>query len=168
VFANVDNDEALGSSYLELERRIAAQGHLRANVPIIVQPRLRSSAELIVGVSHERALGHFLVAGLGGVYAEVLDEVVLLPIPLARSTMLRRISESRLGRLLAAIGSGACGADVKEPLLNVLEALQQLILHRGELIESIDINPLLITQEGCTAVDALVVPGRKAAPQSVA
>jgi hypothetical protein len=44
-----------------------------------------------------------------------------------------------------------------EELARVLEALQDLVLGHAELIDSIDVNPLLVTGRGCVAVDALIV-----------
>ena len=44
-----------------------------------------------------------------------------------------------------------------EEVAGVLEALQALVLEHAETIESIDVNPLLVTGEGCVAVDALIV-----------
>jgi acyl-CoA synthetase (NDP forming) len=129
----------------------ALQSKLSADVPFLVQPMIAAKAELIVGVSREAPLGHFLVFGLGGVHAETLDEVSLVPIPVSGATLRERIESARVSRL----------APVEE-LARILEALQALVLQHPERIDSIDVNPLLVTAQGCIAVDALIVLNKEA------
>jgi hypothetical protein len=75
--------------------------------------------------------------------------VLLLPIELEVAEMCARIAASRLGALL---GGSA------ERLSPVLAGLQQLIRAAGAQIESIDLNPVIVTKEGgLVAVDALIV-----------
>src|SRR5690606_3456384 len=114
------------------------------------QPMLAARAELIAGVTHEPALGHFLVAGLGGLLAEALDEVVLMPMPSSRERMYDILARSRLAKLLARLDSD--GAPATSGLLDTLEALQALTLVCPDRIRSIDVNPLLVGRDHCTAV----------------
>jgi acyl-CoA synthetase (NDP forming) len=154
VLAGLADAEGLKSAYATLEERVKSHGYARNDVTFIVQPMMAAKAELILGVSWEHPLGHFLVCGLGGIYTEVLDEVILLPIPLARATIAERVAESKIGRLLEAVG----GERTKAQTVNALVSLQSLVQSLGDKIHSIDVNPLLIGDSGCVAVDALVVP----------
>jgi len=118
----------------------------RHGAPVIVQPQLTAKAELILGVITEPRLGKFLLLGLGGVHTEVLDEIVLWPIP-----SLPDLSQSRIGRLVAALGATHAVTDA-------LCRLQDFAITGGDTIESIDVNPLIVTDGGKTiAVDALIV-----------
>ena len=154
VLAGLGDEAALKAAYATLEERVKRNGYGRADVTVIVQPMKPSKAELIVGVSWEEPLGHFLIAGLGGIYTEVLNEVTLFSIPVARETMRTRICDSKLGRLLQHIGGESTVGDV----VATLGGLQSLIQMHGDRIQSIDVNPLLVSEEGCIAVDALIVP----------
>ena len=111
--------------------------------------RDRGDAEIVLGVAFEPGLGHFLLAGLGGVYTEQLDAVVLIPIPAQQSAIEQRLAESPVGRLIAAIGP-------LSPVIDALWALS-LVVAGNRAIAAIDINPLLVEPSGCTAVDALIV-----------
>ncbi len=146
---------AMRTAYDALAQRVAAAGFDRARVPFIVQPMIAGEFELIAGVSWEATLGHFLVFGFGGVHAEVLDDVLLVPIPIARRTLRERIASARTGRFLAAAASQP--AAVTERVIDVLEALQAVVLEHGAVITSIDINPLVVSGADVTAVDALIV-----------
>jgi acyl-CoA synthetase (NDP forming) len=154
VIPNILDAAFLQRSHRELQERIASQGFARENVPIIVQPMLRSSAELIVGVTRDAVLGHFLIVGLGGVYTEVLDLTIMVPMPFSPSLCREWVEGTRIGKLIQSVdGSGRLMDDV----LGTVNALQTLIVNSGDAIEEIDINPLLIGPWGCKAVDALVV-----------
>lgn len=135
---------ALAQAYDAMAARASALGH--SKVPCLVQPMVQGKAELIVGVSHEAPLGHFLLAGLGGIHAEMFDQVTLFPIPSSRAALHRGIESARLGRLAPV-----------EDIVTVLEALQALVLAHPGIIESVDVNPLLVSENGCVAVDALIV-----------
>ncbi|MBV9234878.1 MAG: acetate--CoA ligase family protein, partial [Xanthobacteraceae bacterium] len=118
-------------------------------VTFLLQPMVAAKHELIVGVAHQAALGHFLIVGLGGLQAELLDTVLLLPIALDVAVMRARIAQSRLGRLLG---------DAVDRLSPILTGLQDLIRAAGSQIESIDLNPVIVTPAGdLIAVDALIV-----------
>jgi hypothetical protein len=43
-------------------------------------------------------------------------------------------------------------------MLAAAAALQALVIRHGEAILSVDINPLLVVDDGLRAVDALIVP----------
>jgi acyl-CoA synthetase (NDP forming) len=154
VITGIGDGEALVPAYATLERRVLTEGFARSDATIIMQPMLASKAELITGISFEPNLGHFLVVGLGGIFAEILDQVTLLPVPTDSASMRARLQASLVGTLLARLD--ASGALINQ-LIATLESLQGLVLSHGDLIESVDVNPLLVQGETCIAVDALVV-----------
>jgi acetate---CoA ligase (ADP-forming) len=128
---------------------MAERTQKKSGVTFLLQPMVPAKHELIVGVARQAALGHFLIVGLGGLQAELLDTVLLLPIELEVAVMRARIAGSRLGRLLG----GAI-----DRLTPILTGLQDLIRAAGSQIESIDLNPVIVTQAGdLIAVDALIV-----------
>lgn len=154
VIAGIRDEAALVEAYATLEARVAKAAIARSSVTVILQPMMASKAELIAGVSWEEPLGHFLVIGLGGIYTEVLDEVTLLPIPVARETIRNQIAAGKIGHLVSLIG----GEKALDQVVQTLDALQRLVVAHGDKIQSIDVNPLLVGESGCMAVDALIVP----------
>ncbi len=146
-------------AFATLTERARAAGADMATTRIVVQRQFPSRAEIIVGTTYEPGLGHFLVAGLGGVHAELLDSVILLPVSLAPATISKRICATKVGALLARLSRGT-GRDLTAEIVAVLVALQALVTAAPDDIASIDVNPLLIGTEGALAVDALIVPRR--------
>jgi acyl-CoA synthetase (NDP forming) len=155
VMVGLDDDAALTSAYAEMVRRIAAQGFDAAKVPLLVQPMARGKLELIVGLSCEARLGHFLVLGLGGVQTELFDEVVLLPVIGDLAAARERIAASRIGRVITHEAPA-----VFDAVMKTLGILQEIALAAGDGLESLDLNPMIVTKDGgLLAVDALVVTG---------
>ncbi len=159
VIVGLDSPVAVKSAFAALDERARAAGADMAATRIVVQRQFPSRAEIIVGTTFEPGLGHFLVAGLGGVHAELLDSVVLLPVPLAPATIRARIAATKVGTLAARLSRGT-GHDLTAEIVTALVALESLVLAAPDAIASIDVNPLLIGAEGARAVDALIVPRR--------
>ena len=144
------DETALGAAFDDLARRMAEQG------TIILQPMARGRAELILGASHEEGLGHFLLLGLGGVNAELFNSTILIPAFVDDERLRALVASSVAGKLIARVAPGD-GQAAFEGVVHTLRALRGLLEHCGDLIGSIDINPLLVTDAGCLAVDALVI-----------
>lgn len=149
---------AVERAYDGLQARAEALGHGGQPLTCLVQPMLSADYELIAGTSREGDLGHFLVVGLGGIYSEILDDVLLFPVGVSRERLMADIAASRIGRIAAQRnGDGHDGAAVIRQIADILGSLQDLALAAGDRIESIDVNPILVRAGVCTAVDALVV-----------
>ena len=149
VAVGIGDADALRRHHHAMADRLAALGHA-GNASFILQPMRRGAAELIIGLSREPALGHFLVAGWGGIHAEALDRVALLPVPTSDAAIAAWLGASPLAALLQRL-------DAMAPLVGALAALQGLAQHCGEIIESVDVNPFLVDAQGGIGVDALVV-----------
>ena len=122
-----------------------------------------AGAELIVGCLNDAHFGPIVLVGLGGVYAELLDDtaVALAPVDPAQAEEL--ISSLRGAPILA-------GARGRPPLdvaaaADALAALSRLAASRPDLAE-LEINPLLVGPKGALALDARVVSGENGADAS--
>lgn len=138
--------EALGG------RARSAGGRLEA---ALVQPMIRGRLEALAGVTREPGVGHVLVAGLGGVFAESLDDLAVWHIPASEGDVREGLARTRLGRVIASRRWGA--TDTFDRLVEVLMKLQALVRDTGERIAAIDVNPLVLSKDGVVAVDARVV-----------
>ncbi len=123
---------------------------------VIVQPMVEGDLEAIAGVTRADGVGLVLIAGLGGIFAEALRDVVTLPIPSSRAAIEAAVAKGSLGRVLASPRwkhEGSLAA-----IVDALMALQAAALACGERLQAIDINPVILGESGAVAVDALVVP----------
>ncbi len=122
---------------------------------ICAQQMMRGELELIVGVVHEAPLGRFLLMGLGGRYAEAIDDVQLLHMPAGRDAMRAFVSNSTVGRVVSAARWPR--TSTLDDTVDVLERLQHLAMALGPALQAMEINPLLIGDAAPVALDALIV-----------
>ena len=155
VMPGLSSQQMLESAFVRMDGALEALPSLRSNASMIMQKMLPSRVELIAGVTCEEPLGYFLVVGLGGIYAEALDEVRLISVPASRAEIEHALDATRIGALLRRLDDGG-GFSALRAVCDVLLALQTLVLAAGDRIRSVDINPLLIGKDHCTGVDALV------------
>ncbi len=92
--------------------------------------------------------------GLGGVYVEVFDDVAFRVAPLTQEDAEEMIAEVKGSRLLRGI-RGEKPSDV-EAVVDCLLRLSQLLQDFPSIVE-VDINPLIVLEEGALAVDARIV-----------
>jgi acetate---CoA ligase (ADP-forming) len=119
---------------------------------------LQEGVELIVGARTDPRFGPVAMVGLGGIYAEVFGDVAvdLAPLdPVAAERLLRSLRGAPLltgvrGRPPLDVGSAARAA----------AALSEVAAARPDVAE-IEINPLLVTPSGATALDARVIAREK-------
>ena len=107
--------------------------------------------EAIVGLNRTERVGALVMFGLGGVYVEVLRDVVLRLSPLRDTDAESMIREVRMYRLL----EGVRGEPKRDhaALVDVILRVSQLAERHPRIVE-VDINPLLALERGAVAVDA--------------
>jgi acyl-CoA synthetase (NDP forming) len=122
---------------------------------VLVERMGDKGLELIVGAQNDPAWGPVLMAGFGGVLAEVMEDVRLMPADLSREEIERELSQLRCGALLKGF-RGAPEVDVAAAVA-VVETIGRLIRSNREIGE-IDINPLVVYEKGkgALALDALI------------
>ena len=128
---------------------------------VTVQKMVRAGdgLEMILGIKKDPTFGTVIMAGMGGTAAEIYgDRAIGFP-PLTERLARRMIDALRMRPLLRGYrGRPAAAVD---KLVETLIRLSYLAADFTEIAE-LDINPLLVTAEGVTALDARVVGDRNA------
>jgi acetyltransferase len=122
--------------------------------------RAEDGLEMILGVKKDPTFGTVIMAGMGGTAAEIYgDRAIGFP-PLNERLARRMLEELRMRPLLQGYrGRPAAAVDT---LVATLIRLSYLAADFPEIAE-LDINPLLVTAGGVTALDARVLGDRNAA-----
>ncbi len=120
-----------------------------------VQQQISGSLEMIIGASVDPALGHTILAGMGGTLVEILKDVSFGHVPLSPSDPEIMLSSLRCARLLDGY-RGSRGVD-RPAFRQILCCVNRLLIDHPEIVE-MDINPLLFDEERNTffAVDARI------------
>jgi acyl-CoA synthetase (NDP forming) len=119
----------------------------------IVAEMAPAGTELIAGVHRDPSFGPVVMLGLGGVWAEALSDTALRLPPIDEDTALEML-ESLQGASLLFGGRGQARLDVGA-LVDVIVALGELALDAGDVLQSLDVNPLIAHASGVVAADAL-------------
>jgi acyl-CoA synthetase (NDP forming)/GNAT superfamily N-acetyltransferase len=115
---------------------------------VFVQPMASGGRELLVGVVTDEKFGPLVVTGLGGVDTDLLDDRAAALAPLSTADADDLVHGFRAaGHVLARTDEQA----VRDVLLRVAELAGAL-----PEVQELDINPLVLTDEGCVVVDARV------------
>jgi hypothetical protein len=125
---------------------------------LMVQQMVGGGLELILGGKRDRSFGPVVMLGLGGTYVEVFDEVTFRIAPLTLIDAQEMVEEIRGNRLLRGV-RGKPPLD-REALIKALAAISSMLMENPRIGE-IDINPLLVLENGAAAVDARVLVNRK-------
>jgi len=144
----------------EVEQAVAGMierlGHSKSGRQIegvLLQQMAPSGTETIVGITRVPRIGPMVMFGLGGVYVEVLRDVVLRLSPLEDTDAKEMIGEVKLSKLLEGI-RGQPASD--------LDAIAEVVLRTSQLsvrhpkIAEMDVNPLIALERGVVAVDARI------------
>jgi 4-hydroxybutyryl-CoA synthetase (ADP-forming) len=112
---------------------------------VLVQEMVIQGKETILGAKFDPILGQLIMFGLGGIYVEVLKDVVFRLAPIEGSEAARMIESVRTIKLLEGV-RGEKPHDLNA-IKESLQRLSQLITDFQE-IEELDINPLIVLEEG--------------------
>ncbi|HEX5015228.1 MAG TPA: acetate--CoA ligase family protein [Candidatus Limnocylindrales bacterium] len=121
---------------------------------LLVEPSVEPGVELMVGLTRDSGFGPIVLVGLGGILAEVLDDVVLALAPVRREEALAMLDSLRGRRLLDGV-RGATAVD-RGAVADIVVAVARLGVERPDIVE-VDLNPVIASAGGAVAVDALVV-----------
>ncbi len=156
VQLNITDAESVRNTFNQLINN-AKKHYPEANISGITVERMyknNNNRELMIGVIRDKVFGPVITFGAGGSFVEILrDRAVALP-PLNQFIAKQLINRTRVAKLL--------GKFRNMPAVNI-DALVNILLRVSEMvcelphIEEMDINPLIINDKECIAVDARIV-----------
>ncbi|MGI8480084.1 MAG: acetate--CoA ligase family protein, partial [Gaiellaceae bacterium] len=149
VILGLGDDDALREAFGEL-----GESHTMGELSVEQMAPVDQGVELIVGAKRDARFGAVLLVGLGGVYAEILDDVAVALAPVDEDEAERLLRSLRGAPLLT-------GARGRLPL-DVLAAAQAVAnVSRAAAacptVAELEINPLLVLPEGVIGLDARVL-----------
>jgi hypothetical protein len=143
---------AASDELLALGRQLSTDGVTIRG--LLVEPMAPPGLELIVGLVRDPGFGPLVMVGIGGVLAEVLDDVVLRLAPVTVEEAGTMLGELRGARLLDGV-RGRPPVD-RAAVAETIVAVARLGVERPDIV-AIDLNPVISGPGGTLAVDAMVV-----------
>lgn len=153
---NVSNEEDVKVAYKGIISNIKTYDPSASIEGLLVSEMMKTSLEMIIGLKKDPQYGMAILIGMGGVQAEVINDVVIGMCPVSPNYARTMINELVSSPLLYGYRN-LPKLDV-DALVTAIHKLS-LLGATEELIAEVDINPLVIHEQGqgVTALDGLIV-----------
>jgi acetate---CoA ligase (ADP-forming) len=145
VILNIQDEEAVSASFVKLMSVAGAKS-------VLVQKMVKGT-EFFAGASHDPKFGHMVLAGLGGIFIEVLRDVSSSLVPVNRTEALRMIRSLRSYKIIQ--GTRGKEGISEEKFTDIICRLSAL-LEIAPSIAEMDLNPLIGSGEFLVAADARI------------
>ncbi|VEN74826.1 CoA-binding protein [Candidatus Desulfarcum epimagneticum] len=124
------------------------------DLAFFVQKQAPAGLEVILGAKAEEGLGHMVMFGLGGVFVEIMKDVIFNLAPVSDAEAADMLSSIQGAALLDGV-RGSKGVD-KSAIEELILRLSQLVSDHPEIAE-MDLNPVMAYEDGASAVDARIM-----------
>jgi acetyltransferase len=156
VVLNLKSKEEVKNAFNTIKANLAKIGRDKEMQGVTIQRQISEGVETIVGVTQDRMLGHVIMFGLGGIYAELMKDTAIRLLPLTDVKAAELINSVKMSQLLKGY-RGMKPYDTK--------SLEDLLLRISEMVEDnpqiseMDLNPVKVQTdgEGYWAVDARIM-----------
>ena len=121
----------------------------------VLVEEMASGTELIVGAKIDYQFGPVILLGVGGTGVEIYQDTTLRMAPLNPQDVDHLINGLKAGQLLKGYrGSEPIDLPALESLIMTFSAL---VMEMEDLIESIDLNPVMCNAKRCVVADARII-----------
>jgi acyl-CoA synthetase (NDP forming) len=156
VALDLENDGEVIDAYGAILRNCRTAAPRAVLEGVSVSEMVRPDIELIIGARIDPSFGPIVMVGLGGTYVEVMKDVSFRSVPLDRREILSMIKQIKCYPLLL----GVRGEKMRD-LGAVVDSIAKLatIIRRCRVISDIEINPLVVYEQGLgvKAVDVRII-----------
>jgi len=148
--------QSVAVEFSEMIERVSVNAQSAHVEGVSVVEMVEPGRELILGVTRDPLFGPVLLVGLGGVFAEVLNDVAMRVMPVNREEIMSMFDSLKGVNVLRGV-RGQAPVDI-EALADIVEGLSQLIAEVGDEFSALDLNPVIAYPHGKApvATDALI------------
>lgn len=147
VVLGIDGDQ-------ELQEVVSRFSKMEAYAGVHLE-KMASGVELIVGAKIDDQFGPVILMGIGGTGVEIYQDVTIRMAPLAQTDVKSMLHSLKGRKLLQGYRGGEAVNPVK--LTRFLLDFSKLVVDMQEQVESIDLNPVLCSQDACVIADARII-----------
>jgi len=145
VILNVKSTEDVKTAFNEIRSNLVKIGRKKEMQGVTIQHQITDGIEVIVGVTEDNMLGHVVMFGLGGIYAELIKDTAIRLHPLTDVKAKELINSIKMSQVLKGY-RGMAPYDIK--------ALEELLLRISAMVEDnpqiteMDLNPVKVQPDG--------------------
>lgn len=153
VVLNLNTSNEVESAYQRIERNVKERVGIEFD-GILVQEMVKDGVEIFVGCTVDPQLGPSITFGLGGIFVEVLKDTKTVLPPLSQDQVKELMTELRGYPILKGV-RGQKGVNM-DLLAEFLSKFSKICAGLESDIQ-IDMNPVVITEDGIKIVDAIII-----------
>ncbi|MFH1319178.1 MAG: acetate--CoA ligase family protein [Bacteroidota bacterium] len=149
VAVNLKNTDDVRSVVEDMGKRLGTEGEPK----FFIQKFLPGGRELVIGAKEEGDLGHLIMFGIGGIYIEILKDVIFNISPVTTVEAREMLTSIKAAALL----KGARGEKgvYEEGVIEVILRVSQLVTELP-MIREMDLNPVIAYEDKVVVVDARI------------
>jgi succinyl-CoA synthetase beta subunit len=121
---------------------------------MLMEPMV-SGLEMIIGAKMDDQFGPVVLLGMGGIGVEIYQDVSLRMAPLGNADVDSMIKGLKAAPLLS--GYRGLQAVNRDELTRILIRFSDFVMAAADMIESIDLNPVMCSGEKCIVADARIM-----------
>jgi acetyltransferase len=162
VFLDIRTISELETKFEELSLNIEKVTG-KTSPEILIQEMIEPNVEFFIGANREgdiriyekdgHGFGHLMAIGQGGIYTEVHKDIQHVLVPESLETIENKLNSAKVVKII----DGYRGKPklAKEKLIETIDKVQKILVTYPE-IYSVDMNPIIITQDRVVAVDVKI------------
>ncbi len=136
---------------MNVEKENVEEAFKKLNYKRVILQQQLSGVEIFVGGIKDPVFGPSIVAGIGGIYMEVLKSLSYSLCPVSEEEAYNMVKESKIYSMLTARNRNYDVNGVVRAITKISNMLIDLD------IKEMDINPLIVTEKGAFAVDVRII-----------
>lgn len=147
VIVGIDSDAKLG----EVFRRFSAIDEFAG----MIVEEILTGVELIIGAKIDFQFGPIVVVGIGGTAVEIYQDSSIRMAPLTSNDVLSMLKNLKGYRMIEGYrGSEPVNLD---KLTEIVVTFSELLMELEDVVESIDLNPVMCSSQKCIIADARIM-----------
>ncbi len=149
VMVGIDNQRKLKSAYQKLKKLDGFRSMLMEETV--------DGVELIVGAKNDYQFGPVILTGIGGTGVEIYQDTSIRMAPITSKDIESMLRDLKAYQMLEGY-RGSTPVNLKR-IKDLLLSFSDLVLELEDVFESIDLNPVMCSQQTCVVADARIMLG---------
>jgi len=154
VLIDIKDEAGIRDGYKTIMENVKAHAPDAEITGILVQEMAPWGTEVIVGSTKDPTFGPTLMFGLGGIFVEILKDVSFRLAPINEIDAREMVKEIKAYKILE--GARGKPPSDREAIVDILLKTSRMLVECPEISE-LDMNPVLVYEEGTKIVDARII-----------
>ena len=155
VILNIEDIEQAKEAFKTIHKNVTEKAPNAVIDGVMISPMITGGIECILGAKTDPVFGPIIMFGLGGIYAEVMKDISFAEAPISFEKAEKMISSLKSKDIFFGT-RGQSPVDMKS-LVSAIVNLSNLIAANFDVIDQVEMNPILVRENDIVALDALII-----------